>query len=199
MDKNTLETNNNNKAIYLVVILVVFGLLGVVGFLTYNNKTQSTTKNPLKNNETVNSNLNTNKNTTTNDTQKEIVEESGMMKVVEQEEKNEPDVMMMNEKDTESAMDKSREVVIDVTGENYKFLPNTITVKKGQSVTVNFKSTNGFHDFVIDEFNAKTTKVNTGQTTSVTFVADKVGTFEYYCSVGNHRALGMVGKLVVTE
>jgi plastocyanin len=28
-------------------------------------------------------------------------------------------------------------------------------------------------------------------------VADKKGTFEYYCSVGQHRALGMKGKLVV--
>lgn len=33
--------------------------------------------------------------------------------------------------------------------------------------------------------------------TSVTFVADTLGTFEYYCSVGNHRAQGMVGNLVV--
>jgi len=39
--------------------------------------------------------------------------------------------------------------------------------------------------------------VTPGTPTSVTFVADKTGTFEYYCSVGNHRAQGMVGKLIV--
>jgi uncharacterized cupredoxin-like copper-binding protein len=31
----------------------------------------------------------------------------------------------------------------------------------------------------------------------VQFVADKTGTFEFYCSVGNHRQMGMVGTLVV--
>jgi len=31
----------------------------------------------------------------------------------------------------------------------------------------------------------------------VTFVADKAGEYEFYCSVGQHRANGMVGKLIV--
>lgn len=35
--------------------------------------------------------------------------------------------------------------------------------------------------------------------TSVTFVADETGTFEYYCSVGNHRGQGMIGKLIVED
>ena len=90
-------------------------------------------------------------------------------------------------------------VVINVTAENFKFMPETITVKVGSKVKINFESTLGFHDFVVDEFNVKTTQVNTGGTTTVEFVASKVGTFEYYCSVGNHRAQGMVGKFVVTE
>jgi nitrite reductase (NO-forming) len=55
------------------------------------------------------------------------------------------------------------------------------------------------HDFVIDELGVQSDKVNNGETATVQFVADKVGTFEYYCSVGNHRAMGMVGKLIVTE
>ena len=37
----------------------------------------------------------------------------------------------------------------------------------------------------------------TGQIDEVEFVVDKAGTFEYYCSVGNHRQMGMVGKLIV--
>ena len=54
------------------------------------------------------------------------------------------------------------------------------------------------HDWVVDEFTgAKMKRVTNGQTGTVTFVADKAGTFEYYCSVGQHRANGMVGKLVV--
>ena len=42
-------------------------------------------------------------------------------------------------------------------------------------------------------------KINTGNKTSVTFVANKAGEFEFYCSVGNHRAQGMVGKLIVKD
>ena len=29
------------------------------------------------------------------------------------------------------------------------------------------------------------------------FTADKVGSFEYYCSVGSHRSMGMKGVLKV--
>lgn len=88
---------------------------------------------------------------------------------------------------------------IEVSGQNYSFTPNVITVSKGEVVTIDFYSSQGYHDFMIDEFDASTKKVNTGGTTSVTFVADKAGEFEFYCSVGNHRAQGMVGKLIVKD
>lgn len=87
--------------------------------------------------------------------------------------------------------------VFTILGNNFAFNQKEIRVKQGDTVTINLTSTNGFHDFVLDEFNASTDKVKTGETSSVTFVADKTGTFEYYCSIGSHRANGMVGKLVV--
>ncbi len=55
----------------------------------------------------------------------------------------------------------------------------------------------GFHDLVIDEFNARTAQLQTGQSEIIEFVADQSGEFEYYCSIGSHRAMGMVGKLIV--
>ena len=72
-----------------------------------------------------------------------------------------------------------------------------VVVNEGDTVTINFASTDGFHDFVIDEFNVASERVQTDGSTSVTFVADTAGTYEYYCSVGSHRANGMVGRLVV--
>lgn len=72
-----------------------------------------------------------------------------------------------------------------------------ITVKEGDHVRIEFSSSEGFHDWVVDEFNARTERVNPGSISSVEFVADKKGTFEYYCSVGQHRANGMKGKLIV--
>lgn len=84
-----------------------------------------------------------------------------------------------------------------VSGQNFSFSPSEIRVKKGDSVKVTFTSTSGMHDFVIDAYNVKTSILKNGQSETVTFVADKAGTFEYYCGVGNHRAMGMVGKLIV--
>jgi len=89
------------------------------------------------------------------------------------------------------------EVRATVEGSPFKFSPNTISAKVGDKIIVTFKNMEGTHDFVIDEFDAKTKRINEGQNDIVTFVADKAGTFEYYCSVGQHRAIGMKGTLVV--
>ena len=84
-----------------------------------------------------------------------------------------------------------------VKGSNYKFESATLNVKKGDRVKIILDNVEGFHDFKIDEFGVATKKINGGETDSIEFVADKVGTFEYYCSVGQHRSMGMVGKLTV--
>ena len=84
-----------------------------------------------------------------------------------------------------------------VTGKNFSFMPSLITVKKGDTVKVTFKNENGFHDFKIDEFYVVARRINSGAEESVEFVANKIGSFEYYCSVGSHRAMGMSGTLKV--
>jgi plastocyanin len=85
----------------------------------------------------------------------------------------------------------------EVSGVNFAFSTEEIRVKKGDKVKIVFTSESGFHDWVVDEFNAATEQIKAGNTTSVEFVADKTGNFEYYCSVGQHRAQGMVGRLIV--
>jgi plastocyanin len=89
-------------------------------------------------------------------------------------------------------------VEFTVEGKNFAFTPSLLSVKKGDTVKITFKNTGGFHDFVIDEFNVRTKQLQSGEET-VEFVADKAGQFEYYCSVGQHRAMGMKGTLTVTE
>ncbi|CAN5117612.1 hypothetical protein BH11PAT3_BH11PAT3_2390 [soil metagenome] len=86
-----------------------------------------------------------------------------------------------------------------VLGSNFSFTPKRLLAKKGDTVTITFQNQSGFHDFKIDAFNVATKQINGGKSETVTFVATKSGTFEYYCSVGNHRAMGMVGALTVTE
>ena len=73
-----------------------------------------------------------------------------------------------------------------------------LKVKQGDRVRVVFNNEEGFHDFVIDEFSgARTKQMAAGNTETIEFVADKKGTFEYYCSVGQHRDNGMYGKFIV--
>jgi plastocyanin len=100
-------------------------------------------------------------------------------------------------------MDDTKTFVL--TGENFKFMMDGVEapelrVNEGDTVRIEFTSTDGFHDWVVDEFGA-TPRVRSGEgdgsSTFVEFVADEVGTFEYYCSVGQHRANGMVGNLIV--
>lgn len=84
-----------------------------------------------------------------------------------------------------------------VTGENFRFSLGEMKVRKGDTVRVTFKSTAGFHDWTIDEFHAATKQLTAGGQETVSFVADRAGRFEYYCSVGTHRQMGMKGTLIV--
>lgn len=87
--------------------------------------------------------------------------------------------------------------VINIEGSSFAFAPAEIRVKKGDAVKIVFKSTDGFHDFSVGGYGVATPRITSGGSATVEFVADKIGTFEYYCSVGSHRDLGMTGKLIV--
>src|SRR3989344_3047397 len=67
-----------------------------------------------------------------------------------------------------------------LSGENFKFLMDgkenpDLIINEGDKVRIEFTSSHGFHDFVIDELNAKTNKVNEGNSTSIEFIAGKKG------------------------
>lgn len=99
--------------------------------------------------------------------------------------------------DLTTTKDSGKIVEVTVEGSNYKFTPNVINAKKGDTVILIFKSTGAIHNLVIDEFGVETNKIGDGEEEEVEFVADKTGTFEYYCSVANHKFMGMTGKLIV--
>ncbi|MBI3627171.1 MAG: cupredoxin domain-containing protein [Candidatus Sungbacteria bacterium] len=93
----------------------------------------------------------------------------------------------------------ARQISVTVNGQNFSFSPSVINAKKGDVITVNFVNQDGFHDLRIDGYNVGTNQIASGETNSFTFTADKAGSFEYYCSVSSHRAMGMRGTLVVAE
>jgi len=104
---------------------------------------------------------------------------------------------------TEQApMESTADVTFTLTGENFKFVMDgkdnpTLRVKQGERVRIAFTSTQGLHDWVLDEYSIATERVRDPNSTSLAFIADKAGTFEYYCSVGKHRANGMKGLFIV--
>ncbi|MFZ2555589.1 MAG: cupredoxin domain-containing protein [Minisyncoccia bacterium] len=84
-----------------------------------------------------------------------------------------------------------------VTGKNFSFSPGNLTVKKGDRVKITFVNDAGTHDLVVDGYEARTQIIKGGARETIEFVADKAGSFEYYCSVGSHRQMGMKGTLIV--
>lgn len=87
----------------------------------------------------------------------------------------------------------------DLNAFNYAFSEEELRVQKGDTVRIAVTSTRGYHDLVIDRFGVRTDRLNTDESDSIEFVADEAGEFPYYCSVGNHRRLGMEGTLIVEE
>lgn len=91
---------------------------------------------------------------------------------------------------------EAKEVVVE--GSEFKFLPATLTFKKGEKIRLVFKNMGKMtHDWVVDELNVRTKQITAGQEDAIEFTPDKVGTFEYYCSVGLHQKMGMKGTLTV--
>lgn len=106
-----------------------------------------------------------------------------------------PEAVVEESMTTEGADIPTVNVVVE--GSNFSFSEKEIRVAEGTKVVVTFSNVGGTHDFVIDEFGARTQVIQEGQSETIEFIADKKGTFEYYCSVGTHRERGMVGNLIV--
>lgn len=85
----------------------------------------------------------------------------------------------------------------NITGGNFYFVPNKITVNKGDQITFVMTNAGGVHDLVIDELSIKTPVIHTGDAATVTFTVSKTGSFVYYCDIPGHKAKGMLGTLIV--
>lgn len=138
-----------------------------------------------------------NKNTQTAPADEAAMEQPKEEAMVEQGTENVDDTAVTEEVTGEDAAMEEGVKEFTVDGTDFSFSVKEMKVKKGDTVKVTFNNTKGFHDWVIDEFNAKTKQLKEGESETIEFVADQAGTYEYYCSVGKHRQNGMVGKLIV--
>ncbi|MCA1755032.1 MAG: cupredoxin domain-containing protein [Spirochaeta sp.] len=89
---------------------------------------------------------------------------------------------------------------IEVTNRGLVFSVSEMRVNVGDTVRVTYTNGGGRHDWVLDEFDgAQTDVIKAGESQTVEFVADRAGSFEFYCSVPGHRQAGMYGTFVVVE
>ena len=72
--------------------------------------------------------------------------------------------VIKDDEDDESSEMTGKKAVKEFTviGSSFKFAPATMTVKKGDVVTIIFKNSGGMHDFVIDELGVKTKVIASG-------------------------------------
>ncbi len=88
---------------------------------------------------------------------------------------------------------------LSVRMEGYAFSPSNITVKKGSTIQLTVTSVDRTYGFAIPAYNINS-KVDAGKSDTITFTADKAGTFPIKDSyVVSGAAYGMQGTLTVTQ
>lgn len=83
--------------------------------------------------------------------------------------------------------------------EAYRWDPGTVHVKKGNTVNLSIRGVSGMnHPFIIEGLNIKG-EVKQGQTTTVSFKAEKAGTYKLVCLTHTDATRNgpMVGYIVV--
>ena len=88
---------------------------------------------------------------------------------------------------------------ISVVLQKSHYTPQTIEVKKGETVRLSLKSLDVTHGFAIDELNIAR-EISPGPPTLINLPTSQAGTFSFYCVVRCGKDhLKMRGTLVVTE
>jgi len=88
---------------------------------------------------------------------------------------------------------------IKMYAENWKWTPDVIRVDKGTKLEIRVESFDAPHSFELKAFGLKV-RLPEGETTTIEFVADKAGEFDWRCGrpCGN-GCPKMRGKLIVAE
>ena len=95
---------------------------------------------------------------------------------------------------------KASENVVEMTIDaySYGFTQSPATIKQGDKVRIKVTSSSGTHGVSIPDFGVSTGPIPAGQEEVFEFVADKSGSFDYFCNIPcgeGHRS--MKGKIVV--
>jgi cytochrome c oxidase subunit 2 len=99
--------------------------------------------------------------------------------------------------DTETAPPTPQTREFDMSAKQWEFIPDTITVNKGDTVILHITSIDVKHGIALNQFGVSE-NLEPGKTVDVTFVADKEGSYTFFCNVfcGSGHS-GMRGTLIV--
>ena len=86
------------------------------------------------------------------------------------------------------------------TPENGNMTPRVIRVKKGDLVRLRVTSEDVAHGFRIKEWGVKVFPIEPGKFTTIEFVAEEAGTFDFFCNIiCSPSHMDMRGQLIVEE
>lgn len=104
------------------------------------------------------------------------------------------------EDDVDAQVDALPALSYVVDSFEFGYSSSALTAKVGQTVNVTLtNSGSGSHNFVIDALGVNSGIISSGESVSFSFTPQEAGSFEFYCSIGSHKAMGMVGTLTVAE
>ncbi len=89
--------------------------------------------------------------------------------------------------------------VVRISAKQFEFEPDTVVLKRGESVTIELTSLDRPHGFKVPAFGVRLDALP-GETTRIIFVPDKTGRFSWLCDVFcglDHE--GMSGLFVVED
>ena len=92
----------------------------------------------------------------------------------------------------------SKENVIQVTAERFKFTPAVIQLKVGEPVVLELTSLDRKHGFQVPDLKIDET-IEPGRVTHVRIFPDKAGTYDFHCTVfcgSGHEE--MAGQIIVS-
>jgi heme/copper-type cytochrome/quinol oxidase subunit 2 len=85
--------------------------------------------------------------------------------------------------------------IIEITTDNFLFSPSSISVKKGEKVTLRLSGKNGIHGFAVPNLGLSL-RVEAGQTQDVVLDTSATGTFSFFCNIpcgpGHKDMKGMI-------
>lgn len=100
---------------------------------------------------------------------------------------------------TQSSQSSGGEVQrIEVSGTDFAYTPNNLTVQRGVPVEIVFKNDGRVkHDLVVRDLNVASESISPGQTTTIRFTPERAGQYRIVCTEPGHEASGMVATLTV--